>query len=120
MRKIIIAAVAGLTMSLTACSSGPSAEELCQEMKENSQRQGSNPDKITEGEYLKLREKFANVDDDQLSKSGVQLVDAVWQLQNFDEGEEMAALAFTGELTEAISNVSSACAQHGVTLNMLG
>lgn len=120
MRTTIITLTAAAALLAAGCSSSIDAEELCQQMKDSSVTGNDAEADWTEEQYLELRDKYERVDDEELSASGTKLVDAVWQVTQLKDGEEMGALAYMGQITDSLSGVQGACARHGVVLSVTG
>jgi hypothetical protein len=73
---------------------------------------------MTESEYLDLRARFANSRYADLRDSGTKFVDLIWQLSGVSDGGEAlgAILLMGGQLVQAYSSLSGACAAHGVVI----
>lgn len=72
---------------------------------------------LTEAEYLELRAQFANSRYADIRDAGTRFVDLVWQLSSVDDDDSLgAALLFAGQIMEAYSALSGACAAHGVVI----
>lgn len=121
MAKFVAACVSAvaLVVSLAACAGGVSAEEVCQAMQKDKLNGGNNNDDMTKAEYTELRAQFAAVDDEALREHGLKLIDIGWQMSRIPEGKELGALVYMGSLTDAMTGVVGACAQHGVVLDLM-
>ncbi|WIM94179.1 hypothetical protein ACTOB_006181 [Actinoplanes oblitus] len=79
---------------------------------------GTADDKLTKDEYLSMRQVFANSRYADLREHGTKLMDVLWQLTQWGPDNEMVALTYLQPLTEHISGLQSACADHGVIIDL--
>lgn len=77
-------------------------------------------DKLTKAQYLELRDVFDGSRHDDIRTAGLKLVDVLWQISQIPEGEEFGALAFIGTATSAMTELTGACANHGIVVSLQG
>lgn len=75
-------------------------------------------DKLSESEYLKLREVFADSKHADIRAAGTKLVDVLWQVSQIPEGQELGAIAYVGQVTGAMTELTGACANHGIVVKI--
>ncbi|GAA4587841.1 hypothetical protein BJY16_008354 [Actinoplanes octamycinicus] len=78
---------------------------------------GTADDKLTKEEYLSMRQVFADSRYADLREHGTKLMDVLWQVSQLGADNEMA-LTYLQPLTEHISGLQSACADHGVVIDL--
>lgn len=74
--------------------------------------------KWTEQQYRDARKIFANSRYEDLSKAGTHLVDVIWQVNGLKD-DDPSILIMAGQITSAYTDLSGACAAHGVTIKPL-
>ncbi len=79
---------------------------------------GATDDELTRDEYISMRQVFADSRFPDLREHGTKLMDIMWQVSQLGADNEVAALAYLQPLTEHISGLQSACADHGVILDL--
>lgn len=71
-------------------------------------------DKLTEAEYRKLRKVFEDSRHDDIREKGTKLMDVLWQVTQLGDNPGLEALPFVGQMMDAVSDMQTACANHGV------
>ncbi|GIE90235.1 hypothetical protein Are01nite_67150 [Actinoplanes regularis] len=79
---------------------------------------GTSDDELTRDEYIAMRKVFADSRYPDLREHGTKLMDVLWQVSQLGADNEVAALAYLQPLTEHVSGLQSACADHGVILDL--
>lgn len=103
-----IAVIITVLLELSVEDSGVSA---CKQMASN--KNNSNMGKLTQKEYMNARKIFLDSDYKDLRESGTKFVDLVWQTS---ELKDMEALSFIQPLVSSYTELSGACASHGVVI----
>lgn len=119
MKKTLAVAAVALIAVLPACSSGPSPEELCQEIA------AGEPDRefgdlTNEAHYQEWRSKFESVNDESLGANGLVLLENSRKLEQAkargaDGWEQMAALDLDATMKAGFGLMTD-CARHGVQI----
>jgi hypothetical protein len=78
---------------------------------------GAADDKLTRDEYVRMRQVFADSRYADLREHGTKLMDVLWQVTKLGADNE-AALVYLQPLTEHVSGLQSACADHGVLVDL--
>ncbi|WP_436529295.1 hypothetical protein [Actinoplanes sp. HUAS TT8] len=78
----------------------------------------SGDDTLTRDEYLRMRKIFADSHYADLREHGTKLMDILWQVSQIGTDNEAAAMAYLQPLTEHVSGLQSACADHGVIIDL--
>jgi hypothetical protein len=84
---------------------------------------GSSSGKFTVGDYHRMRDLFAKSRHGDLRDAGTKMVDLLWQMAQADttgEGALGMILILGGQMVQAYSSLSGACANHGVDIPKLG
>lgn len=98
-----------------------SGVSACQAMRDNaaqSKTASESPLKISEAQYKEWRDAFADSRYDEIRLHGTRLMDLVWQLSQPGASDGLNALTYMQPLTEHMSGLQSACADHGIILKM--
>ncbi len=75
-------------------------------------------DRLTRDEYVRMRKVFADSRYADLREHGTKLMDILWQVTQLGTDDEAVALTYLQPLTEHVSGLQSACADHGVILDL--
>ncbi|MEV6376419.1 hypothetical protein [Micromonospora musae] len=131
-RKLLITGIVSLVAVLAVVTAGvavydtfireDSGVAVCKAMRDgkdilgNEQRSGD--DEMTEAEYREARELFEDSRHEDIREHGTALMDIAWQVSNLPEDQGMGALAFLGAMGTHISGLQTACADHGVIVDL--
>jgi hypothetical protein len=74
--------------------------------------------KMTEAQYLQLREVFRDSRHDDIEKAGTALIDVMWQVTQLGKDPGLEALPFLGQMMSALTGLQGACANHGIVVNI--
>jgi hypothetical protein len=74
-------------------------------------------DNLTRDEYVSMRKVFADSRYRDLREHGTKLMDVLWQVSQLGTDDEVA-MSYLQPLTEHLSGLQSACADHGVIIDL--
>ncbi|SCL22463.1 hypothetical protein [Micromonospora inyonensis] len=77
-------------------------------------------DELSEAEYKKLREQFADSDHEKIREHGTALIDIVWEVSKMEGDEAAGALAYIGPMSTHMAGLKTACANEGIQVNLSG
>lgn len=75
-------------------------------------------EQLTRDEYVQMRKVFADSRYADLREHGTKLMDILWQVSQLGADNEAVALTYLQPLTEHVSGLQSACADHGVIIDI--
>ncbi|GIF06581.1 hypothetical protein [Actinoplanes siamensis] len=124
-----IAAVAALSLLLVAGTGWVLYDRVLREdsgvaacralaAEERNGANGGADDTLTRDEYVSMRRVFAESRYADLREHGTKLMDVLWQVTQLGSDDEMTALTYLRPLTEHVSGLQSACADHGVIIDL--
>ena len=98
--------------------------EACEGFRDGKKTEGAPVDakageRMTEAQYLELREFFQDSRHDDLRQAGTKLVDVMWQVMQLGTDPGIEALPLVGQMATAATNMQGACANHGIVINIL-
>lgn len=98
--------------------------EACEAFRDGKKVDGASLDtkvdgKMTEAQYLQLREVFQDSRHDDVRLAGTKLMDVMWQVMQVGPNPGIEALPLVGQVTTAATDMQGACANHGIVINIL-
>lgn len=96
---------------------GQSTDGQSTDGQEMSDSADSADQRLTRDEYVRMRKVFADSRYADLREHGTKLMDVLWQVTQLGADNE-AAMAYVQPLTEHVSGLQSACADHGVIIDL--
>lgn len=88
------------------------------EKTESASGSSSSDEKLTRDDYVRMRKVFADSRYADLREHGTKLMDILWQVSQLGADDEAVAMNYLQPLTEHVSGLQSACADHGVIINL--
>ncbi|HEX5994281.1 MAG TPA: hypothetical protein VFY84_03970 [Jiangellales bacterium] len=127
-KPLAIAASAVVVLAIAAVVVLPrvlpdSGVEACKAMAANTKtvsntEPSGDEDKLTQEEYDKIRDLFADSRYDDIREPGLRLIDTVWGIQNTPRDDELgAAFAALGTMMQDMGSLRTGCKNHGVQIN---
>ncbi|GIF14540.1 hypothetical protein [Actinoplanes teichomyceticus] len=122
-----LAAVAALSLMLLAGSGWllwdrvlreDSGVAACKALADRDRAAGGADETLTREEYLAMRRVFADSRYADLREHGTKLMDVLWQVTQLGTDDQVAALTYLEPLTRHVSGLQSACADHGVVIDL--
>ncbi|GIF25046.1 hypothetical protein BJ973_007303 [Actinoplanes tereljensis] len=74
--------------------------------------------KMTSAQYLQLRKIFKGSRYDDIEQAGTRLMDVLWQVTQLGENPGLEALPFVGQMTDALTSMQGACANHDIVIKI--